>query len=113
MNFTLSCVASKLNSNVAMADQLVAYVGDVVRYGFGETALMRLTSIRELGNGACLFYGKGFHSHGTCTSRGEIYSASDDDLWRWRLWHDPQTDAWTPQTRVVIWVSDKAIDNPK
>lgn len=86
-------------------------LNQVVRYDYGSTALMRLTSIRDLGNGSKIYYGKGFHSHATCTSRGTIYEASDIDLMRWRIWHDGETDAWLPGGRILLWVSHITVDN--
>jgi len=65
-----------------------AKVGDLVRYDDGPTALMRVTDI--IGG---RYYGRAFHSVGTCTSRSEVFEPSEADRERWARCHDG-TDAW-------------------
>lgn len=74
-------------------------VGDLVRYGDGETALMRVTSVRDMGESfggnRWRYYGRAFHSTGTCTGRYQDQcskpSALDRELWKQS--HDAE-DAW-------------------
>lgn len=64
-------------------------VGDLIRYGDGCTALMRITNVRDMGKSfgedRYRYYGRGFHSTGTCTGRYEKQccepSALDKELW--------------------------------
>lgn len=69
-------------------------IGDLVRYGDGPTALMRVTELTRVG-GEIRIYGRGFHSSGTCTGRyaSQCYEPSKEDRARWEEAHDDK-DNW-------------------
>jgi DNA-directed RNA polymerase subunit RPC12/RpoP len=67
---------------------IAANAGDLVRYAHGPTALMRVTDI--IGG---RYYGRAFHSRGTCTSRSEVFEPSADDRDLWARSHD-SADQW-------------------
>ncbi len=66
-------------------------IGDLVRYDWGPTGLMRVT--HDQGD---RIYGRAFHSSGTCTSRHRkaITRPSDIDKQRWAYCHNDVTDEW-------------------
>lgn len=79
-------------------------VGDLIRYDSGPTALMRITSVRYMRAGDVIediakdvrYYGRAFHSTGTCTGRyhGQCYEPDAEDVESWKQHHDPITDEW-------------------
>ena len=73
-------------------------VGDLVRYDFGPTALMRISAVITRGGdiGTCYhYYGRAFHSSGPCTSRyhGQCMEPDEEDRLRWIAAHDDD-DKW-------------------
>jgi hypothetical protein len=67
---------------------IAAQAGDLVRYDAGPTALMRVEDV--IGG---RYYGRAFHSSGCCTSRSQVFAASDEDRERWARCHDAD-DRW-------------------
>lgn len=65
-----------------------AAIGDLVRYDAGPTALMRVTDI--IGG---RYYGRAFHSSGTCTSRAAVTEPTEADEEKWQQCHD-DGDQW-------------------
>ena len=90
-------------------------VGDLVRYGDGPTALMRITSVREMGEDpsgiACSvrYYGRAFNDRISHYENGEerasvgryhgqCQEASPADIVAWTRAHDSRDD-WKPGCR--------------
>lgn len=77
--------------------------GDLLRYGDGPTALMRVEHVREMGEDsrgiACSvrYYGRAYHSTATCTGRyhGQCREVTEQDLATWARAHDAE-DRWIP-----------------
>lgn len=78
-------------------------IGDLIRYDNGPSALMRIELVREMGDDhrgiscSIRYYGRGFHSSGTCTGRyhGECAEPTQKDHDAWNVAHDDQ-DRWIP-----------------
>lgn len=62
--------------------------GDLVRYDSGWTALMRVTDIIQ-----GRYYGRAFHSSGTCTSRSKVFEPDETDRKLWAKCH-AEDDSW-------------------
>lgn len=73
-------------------------VGDIVRYGDGPTALMRITSIRKMGGEniatAVRYYGSHFFGGLEGRYHGQCMPADEQDLKRWDRCHDGRQGPW-------------------
>lgn len=68
--------------------------GDLVRYDDGPSALMRITQV-HIYSDSIRYYGRAFHSLGTCTSRyhGQCLEPTAEDRAKWDRCHDA-SDQW-------------------
>jgi hypothetical protein len=89
--------------------------GDLIRYDYGPTALMRITGVREMGadprgiSCSVRYYGRAFHSSGTYTGRyhGQCLEPSEEDRALWARCHD-DNDEWIPGS----WGSGRLMARP-
>lgn len=85
-------------------------VGDIVRYGDGPTALMKITQVREIGAGYCQYY----RFYGDHVLRGLVGANSEDcraptldDIKTW--WkHNPKDDPMQPPVAAKLYGAESA-----
>lgn len=78
-------------------------IGEVVRYGEGPSALMRVTSINN-----DRYYGEQYFGGGASAHKWDVQAASQRDLASWRWAHDSRDEwirgryAYKPPSHVVL-----------